>query len=141
MHSLSQRSIPYLCVVSVNATWLCCTPFDGPLDAVSWPSLQGDEHNSVCMNQMLPCTGPVLGPFLERVLLVVQRGVLLPWLLCPHRPFLPAIGSVKHPRDSFPFKAVSELPPCHNARTLLGVGLHWHVPFIEDLSETVQVVW
>ena len=24
---------------------------------------------------------------------------------------------------------------------LLGVGLHWCVPFIEDLSETVQVVW
>ena len=24
---------------------------------------------------------------------------------------------------------------------LLHAGLHWHVPFIEDLSETVQVVW
>ena len=26
-------------------------------------------------------------------------------------------------------------------RTLLGVGLHWHVPFIEGLLGTVQVVW
>ena len=30
---------------------------------------------------------------------------------------------------------------CHNVRTLLGVGLHWRVPFIEDLLENVQVVW
>ena len=66
------------------------------------------------MSQALPRAGPVLGPFLARVLLVVQRGVLLPWLLCPHWPFLPAIGTVKHPRDSS-FKAVSELPPCRNA--------------------------
>ena len=29
---------------------------------------------------------------------------------------------------------------CHNAKELLHVGLHWHVPFIEDLSETVQVL-
>ena len=31
--------------------------------------------------------------------------------------------------------------PCHDVRKLLRVGLHWRVPFIEDLSETVQVVW
>ena len=30
---------------------------------------------------------------------------------------------------------------CHKAKELLRVGLHWCVPFIEDLSETVQVVW
>ena len=30
---------------------------------------------------------------------------------------------------------------CRNAKELLRVGLHWHVPFIEDLWETVQVVW
>ena len=66
------------------------------------------------MSQALPRAGPVLGPFLARVLLVVRRGVLLPWLLCPHRPFLPAIGTVKHPRDSS-FKAMSALPPCRNA--------------------------
>ena len=30
---------------------------------------------------------------------------------------------------------------CRNARSLHDVGLHWRVPFIEDLSETVQVVW
>ena len=32
---------------------------------------------------------------------------------------------------------------CHNTKELLRVGrvgLHWYVPFIEDLSETVQVV-
>ena len=46
-----------------------------------------------------PPAGPILGSFLARVLLVVRRDVLLPWLLCPHRPFLPAIGTVKHPRD------------------------------------------
>ena len=28
-----------------------------------------------------------------------------------------------------------------NVKKLLRVALHWHVPFIEDLSETVQVVW
>ena len=32
-------------------------------------------------------------------------------------------------------------PVCRNAKELLRVGLHWHVPLIEDLSETVQVVW
>ena len=58
------------------------------------------------MSQALPRAGLVLGPFLARVLLVVRRGVL--W------PFLPAIGTVKHPRDSS-FKAVSELPPCRYA--------------------------
>ena len=30
---------------------------------------------------------------------------------------------------------------CRNAKELHCVGLHWHVPFIEVLSETVQVVW
>ena len=30
---------------------------------------------------------------------------------------------------------------CRNANELLCVGLHWCVPFIEDLLETVQVVW
>ena len=30
---------------------------------------------------------------------------------------------------------------CRNARSLCDIGLHWRVPFIEDLSETVQVVW
>ena len=30
---------------------------------------------------------------------------------------------------------------CGNAKELLRVGLHWLVPFIEDLSETVQVIW
>ena len=30
---------------------------------------------------------------------------------------------------------------CRNARSLNVVGLHWHVSFTEDLSETVQVVW
>ena len=30
---------------------------------------------------------------------------------------------------------------CRNLKRLLRVGLHWCVPFIEDLSETVQVVW
>ena len=30
---------------------------------------------------------------------------------------------------------------CHNVKELLCVGLHWRVPFIEVLSETVQVVW
>ena len=30
---------------------------------------------------------------------------------------------------------------CHNAKELHCVGLHWHVPFIEDLLDTVQVVW
>ena len=30
---------------------------------------------------------------------------------------------------------------CHNAKELLCVGLHWPVPFIEDLSRTVQVFW
>ena len=30
---------------------------------------------------------------------------------------------------------------CGNVKELLRVGLHWHVPFIEDLSETVHVVW
>ena len=39
----------------------------------------------------------------------------------------PAIGTVKHPRDSS-FKAVPELPPCRNARTLLCI-LHWRVAF------------
>ena len=28
-----------------------------------------------------------------------------------------------------------------NAKELLRVGLHWRVPFIENLLETVQVVW
>ena len=28
-----------------------------------------------------------------------------------------------------------------NANELLLIGLHWRVPFIEDLLETVQVVW
>ena len=31
--------------------------------------------------------------------------------------------------------------PCRNGNELLRVGLHWRVPFIEVLSETVQVVW
>ena len=30
---------------------------------------------------------------------------------------------------------------CRNEKELLCVGLYWHVPFIEILSETVQVVW
>ena len=30
---------------------------------------------------------------------------------------------------------------CRNAKGLLRVGLHWRVPVIEDLSETLQVVW
>ena len=30
---------------------------------------------------------------------------------------------------------------CRNAIMLLRVGLHWRVPFIEVLLETVQVVW
>ena len=30
---------------------------------------------------------------------------------------------------------------CRNVEELLRVGLHWRVPFIEVLSETVQVVW
>ena len=30
---------------------------------------------------------------------------------------------------------------CRIVKELLRVGLHWHVPFIEVLSETVQVVW
>ena len=30
---------------------------------------------------------------------------------------------------------------CRNAKSLYCVGLHWRVPFTEDLSETVQVVW
>ena len=30
---------------------------------------------------------------------------------------------------------------CRNAKELHCVGLHWRVPFIEVLSETVQVVW
>ena len=30
--------------------------------------------------------------------------------------------------------------PCRNAKELLRVGLHWRVPFIEDLSETVQLL-
>ena len=30
---------------------------------------------------------------------------------------------------------------CRNAKGLLPVGLHWHVPFIEDLLEIVQMVW
>ena len=30
---------------------------------------------------------------------------------------------------------------CRNAKELLCVSLHWHVPFIEDPSETVPVIW
>ena len=30
---------------------------------------------------------------------------------------------------------------CHNVKELLRVGLHWRVTFIEDLLDTVQVVW
>ena len=63
------------------------------------------------MSQVLPRAGLVLGPFLARVLLVVQRRVLLPWLLCPHQPFLPAIGTVKHPRDIPPSRLY---PSCHH---------------------------
>ena len=36
---------------------------------------------------------------------------------------------------------MSELPPCCNVEEILCVSLHWHVPFIEVLLETVQVVW
>ena len=82
------------------------------------------------MNQALPRLVRSLGPFLAQVLLVVWRGDLLPWLLCPHQPFLPAIGTVKHPRDSS-FKAMSELPPCRNTGRLLSqlLVLHWRVAF------------
>ena len=87
--------------LSVSATWLCCTHFDGPLDAVVLAAFPCRWWAQCChMNQMLPYTGPVLGPFLEQVLLVVQKGFLLPWLLCTHRPFSPAIGTVKHPHNS-----------------------------------------
>ena len=58
-----------------------------------------------------PPAGLVLGPFLARVLLVVRRDVLLPWLLCPHRPFSPAIGTVKHPREIPPSRLC---PSCHH---------------------------
>ena len=30
---------------------------------------------------------------------------------------------------------------CRNVKKLLCVGIHWRAPFIEDLLETVQVVW
>ena len=66
-----------------------------------------------------PPAGPVLGPFLARVLLVVQRDVLLPWLLCPHRPFSPAIGTVKHPREIPPSRLC---PSCHHVVMLGCVG-------------------
>ena len=36
---------------------------------------------------------------------------------------------------------LKELQTCRNAKELLRVGLHWRVPFIKVLSETVQVVW
>ena len=31
--------------------------------------------------------------------------------------------------------------PCHNVKELHCVGLHWRVPLLKVLSETVQVVW
>ena len=37
--------------------------------------------------------------------------------------------------------AINKLNDVVIERILLRVGLHWRVPFIEDLSETVQVVW
>ena len=36
---------------------------------------------------------------------------------------------------------LKEHQTCRNAKELLRVGLHWRVPFIKVLSETVQVVW
>ena len=85
------------------------------------------------MSQALPCTGPVLGPFLAWVLLAVQRRVLLPWLLCPHWPFLPAIGTVKHPRNIPPSRLC---PSCHHVvmrkgREVYSVSSIGMLPFIE----------
>ena len=36
---------------------------------------------------------------------------------------------------------VPDLYYCRDVKQLLHVGLHWRVPCIEVLSETVQVVW
>ena len=44
-----------------------------------------------------------------------------------------------HPFHYTPF--ITTLFYCPNVKSLPDVGLHWHVPFIEDPSETVQVVW
>ena len=87
---------------------------------------------------------PAKEPFLARLLLVVRRGVLLPWLLCPHRPFLPAIGTVKHPRDIPPSRLC---PSCHHVvmrdvsdKPTLYLALACCL-LLKVLSGTVQVVW
>ena len=67
---------------------------------LSWPPSRQVMSTILPHEPSVPLAGLVLGPFLTRVLLVVRRDVLLPWLLCPHRPFSPAIGTVKHPCDS-----------------------------------------
>ena len=91
------------------------------------------------MSQVLSCPGPVLGSFLRADAAGGLKRSLAAKAALPS-PAFSAIGTVKHPCDSSS-KAVSELPPCHNVKELLCVGLHWHVPFIEVLLETVQVVW
>ena len=47
MPSLSPREAFLVSVwLSVSATWLCCTRYDGPLDAVVLAAFPvGDEHN------------------------------------------------------------------------------------------------
>ena len=86
------------------------------------------------MNQALPSPGPVLGLYLQEGAVGGPKRNL-------------ALTGLSHnwhcetPHKFSSFKAVSELSPCHNVKELLCVGLHWCVPFIEDLSETVQVVW
>ena len=73
--------------VSVNATWLCCTHFDGPWMQLSWPpSLVGREDTVFRMSQMLLCSGLVPG-FLSYCRCSLWSKESLTRLLCPHQPF------------------------------------------------------
>ena len=46
MPSLSREAFLVSVWLSVSATWLCCTRYDGPLDAVVLAAFPvGDEHN------------------------------------------------------------------------------------------------
>ena len=46
MPSLSQEAFLVSVWLSVSAAWLCCTRYDGPLDAVVLAAFPvGDEHN------------------------------------------------------------------------------------------------
>ena len=60
----------------------------------------------------------------------------------PPRPETATASDGTHPTGAHScFLLCPSCSLCRNAKSLYCVGLHWRVPFIEDLSETVQVVW